>query len=556
MKVAIAEGDPGERDRESSVRDDEVVEDSLTLVLLPNQPCADRLSQTLSGRFESDHIRLEVVTLEAAAAIADARRQFGGIRLGFVAEDEVGALEALSSGADEVLVWPPRDEAAIQGFFDRTNLRANLRKSQERRSASVAHAEKLTALGTLVAGVAHEINNPLTVLQFGLEACASLLTPLIGMAQEVRLWASRGWGASPQQIRVLHERAETGAPEHEGQQLIDEMTSAAVSIGNIVRDLRIFARSDGDREEAQLVDANDVVDQALRLVGRQLSTVARLERDYSRDLPQILVPHGRLTQVLINVLVNAAHAIDEVERPIHRVRIVTRADREFVAVSISDTGPGIPAHALDHIFDPFFTTKRAGYGTGLGLSISRAIMHDLGGDLIVESVHGSGATFILLMPIPDYASVRSAYLRSRAGPAPRENPVVRRTVLLVDDDEHVLSAYARALGRTCDVLMAGDGREAIDLLRSGSNADALVTEIELPEVNGKELYEWVLRERPALARHTVFVSAQATLQRYDAFVSELANPVLVKPVTTSALLSALNDATMPEPTNGKPLPLG
>jgi CheY-like chemotaxis protein len=129
-------------------------------------------------------------------------------------------------------------------------------------------------------------------------------------------------------------------------------------------------------------------------------------------------------------------------------------------------------------------------------------------------------------------------------------------VLLVDDDEHVLSAYARALGRTCDVLMAGDGREAIDLLRSGSNADALVTEIELPEVNGKELYEWVLRERPALAKHTVFVSAQATLQRYDAFVSELANPVLVKPVTTSALLSALSDATMPEPTNGKPLPLG
>jgi CheY-like chemotaxis protein len=376
------------------------------------------------------------------------------------------------------------------------------------------------------------------------------------MAQQVRLWATRGGGATPEQIKTLHELAQTGAPVHEGKQLLDEMVTAAVSIANIVRDLRIFARSDSDREEAQLVDVNDLVDQALRLVGRQLSTVARLERDYARDLPQILVPHGRLTQVLINVLVNAAHAIDEVQRPVHRVRIVTRADGECVAVSISDTGPGILPEALDHIFDPFFTTKRAGFGTGLGLSISRSIMHDLGGDLIVESVHGSGATFIMLLPIPDYASVRTAYLHGRDSPALRETRMLRRTVLLVDDDEHVLSAYARALGRSCDVLLAGDGREAIDLLRSGSNADALVTELELPEVDGKELYEWVLRERPALARRTVFVSAQATLQRYDAFVSELSNRILVKPVTSSALLSALSEAPAPEPTNGTPLPLG
>jgi signal transduction histidine kinase/ActR/RegA family two-component response regulator len=544
-----------ERDRGVPAREDEAAEHLVILVLLPNQACADRLSHTLADRFESGDIRLEVVVLDAADAVSQARRQVGGIPLGFVAVDEVGALEALSSGADEVLVWPPRDDAAIQGFFDRTKLRATLRRGQERRSASVAHAEKLTALGTLVAGVAHEINNPLTVLQFGVEACSSLLAPLTNMAQEVRIWASRGWAASAEQIRTLHERAQTGAPTHEGKQLLEEMLSAATSIANIVRDLRIFARSDSDREEAQLLDANEVVDQALRLVGRQLSTVARLERDYSRDLPQILVPHGRLTQVLINVLVNAAHAIDEVHRPVHRVRIVTRTDGEYVAMSISDTGPGIAPHTLDHIFDPFFTTKRAGYGTGLGLSISRAIMHDLGGDLIVESVHGSGATFILLLPIPDYASVRSAYLRGRGSPALRKTEVLRRTVLLVDDDEHILSAYARALGRSCDVLMAGDGREAIDLLSSGSHADALVTELALPEVDGKELYEWLLRERPELAGRTVFVSAEATLQRYDTFVSELQNRILVKPVTTSALLSALNDAAMSEPTNGARLPL-
>jgi signal transduction histidine kinase/ActR/RegA family two-component response regulator len=547
--------DAVEREGGGAAPEDEVPEHWLILLLVPSQACGERLSRTLSDRIESDDIRLEVASTQASDAVSNARRKFGGAPLGFVAEDEVGALEALASGADEVMVWPPRDDAVIQGFFDRTKLRATLRKGQERMSVSLAQAEKLTALGTLVAGVAHEINNPLTVLQFGVEAYSILLTPLGNLAGEVRTWAARGWGATPEQIRALHESVQTGAPAHEAKQLLAEMLTAVTSIANIVRDLRIYARADSNREEAQLLDVNDVADQALRLVGRQISTVARIERDYTRGLPQVLVPHGRLTQVLINVLVNAAHAISEVERPIHRLRITTRTDGECVAMSIADTGPGIEPQALDRIFDPFFTTKRAGYGTGLGLSISRSIMRDLGGDLIVESVHGSGATLILLLPIPDEASIRAAYLRvSGVPPSFRAEPELRRTVLLVDEDEHILSAYARALQRSYDVLMAGDGREAIDLLSSGSNPDALVTELWLPETDGKEFFEWVRRERPELADRTIFVSTEATLQRYEFLVGGLQNPVLTKPVTTSALLSALNQVTKSGSTNGEPPP--
>ena len=531
-----------ERNDSLAPREDEPAIPLVLLLLVPNQACLERVRSTLSDRFESEDLRLEVTETTPSEAISSARRRWGGTPLGFVAEDEVGALDALSAGADEVLVWPPRDEAAIQGFFDRTKQRASFRRGQERLNATVVHSEKLAALGTLVAGVAHEINNPLTALQLGVEACANLLTPLGNVAQELQLWASRGWGASPEQIRTLHELAESGAPAHEGAQLLGEMLGAVSSIANIVRDLRIFARSDSGREDAQLLDANEVIDQALRLAGREINVVARIERDYSRELPRILVPHGRLTQVLVNVLVNAAQAIREVERPSHRVRVATRADGEYVAISISDSGPGIPPNTLDHIFDPFFTTKRAGYGTGLGLSISRSIMYDLGGDLIVESVHGSGATFILLLPIPDYASVRSAYLRQRGGSAVRPRPVTKRTVLIVDDDERVLSAYARALGRSCDVLMASDGREAIDLLSSGSTPDAIVSELALPEVDGKALLEWLERERPELAERTVFVSAEATQQQYETFVSRLSNRVLTKPVTVGALLSALSEA--------------
>jgi len=485
----------------------------LICLLAPSESASERLRAALSDRVEATDIRVEVTCGATAQAIADARRQLGGTPLGFVAEDEVAALEALRAGADEVLVWPPRDDAAIQGFFDRTKLRADLRVGQERLSASVVQAEKLTALGTLVAGVAHEINNPLTALQLGVEASSNLLSQL----------------------------GEDSAAASEGAQLLQEMLGAVGAIANIVRDLRIFARADASREDAQLLNVNDVIDQALRLVGREITVSARIERDYERDLPKVVLPHGRLTQVLLNVLVNAAQAIREIERPVHRVRITTRADGESVAISISDTGPGIAPRALDHIFDPFFTTKRAGYGTGLGLSISRAIMYDLGGDLIVESVHGSGATFILLLPVPDHDRVREAHLRQRGRSVARQRPVTKRTVLLVDDDARVLNAYARALGRGCDIIMANDGQEAIDLLGSGTSPDAIITELALPEVDGPALWDWLGRERPELLERAIFVSAEATQQRYETFVESLSNPVLTKPVTGGALLSALNE---------------
>jgi len=256
-------------------------------------------------------------------------------------------------------------------------------------------------------------------------------------------------------------------------------------------------------------------------------------------LPRVVVPHGRLTQVLVNILINAAHAINDVEREAHRVRIVTRADSEYVAISISDTGPGIAAEALSHIFDPFFTTKRTGLGTGLGLSISRSIMRDLGGDLIVESVHGEGATFIALLPLPDHVTLRNAYLQRRDTTVRRATPD-RRTVLVVDDDPRILKAYARMLASSCHVIMAGDGQEAIALLSSGSVADALVTELNLPEVDGKQLFEWLERERPDLARATVFITAESTLDQNTPFLSGIDNAVLTKPVGAKELWAALD----------------
>jgi signal transduction histidine kinase/ActR/RegA family two-component response regulator len=514
-------------------------------LVVPNGAAANRIAAALAERYASHDTCLEVADGSARELVPRIRQRIGGAPFGFVAIDEVAALDALEHGADEVLVWPALDDRVIHGFFDRTQLRASLRKGQERASASMVHAEKLSALGTLVAGVAHEINNPLMALQLSIEACTSLMTPLSNALQEVSVWSTRGSGATSEQVRAVHALAQNGAPRVEAKQLLVEMLAASSAIASVVRDLRVFARADGDREEAQVLDTNDVVDQALRLVGREVAMVAHIERDYSRSLPRVVVPHGRLTQVLVNILINAAHAINDVERAVHRVRISTRSDAEYVAISISDTGPGIPAEVLAHIFDPFFTTKRTGLGTGLGLSISRSIMRDLGGDLIVESVHGSGATFIALLPLPDHVTFRNAFLRNQ-GAAVRQAPTVRRTVLVVDDDDRILKAYSRMLGSSFDVMMARDTQEAIDLLSSGSSADALVTELSLPDVDGRALFEWLARERPELAAATVFVTADATRERYATFLSEIENSVLTKPVAANELWAALDAAAPPQ----------
>jgi CheY-like chemotaxis protein len=179
-------------------------------------------------------------------------------------------------------------------------------------------------------------------------------------------------------------------------------------------------------------------------------------------------------------------------------------------------------------------------------------MRDLGGDLIVESVHGSGATFILLLPLPDHKTMQKAYLRNRSATV-REPLPQRYSVLVVDEDERILKAYVRMLGASCDVLTARDGQEAIDLLSSGSTPDAVVTELSLPELDGKQLYEWLRLARPQLAARTVFVTAEITREAHRSFLAESARIALIKPVSADELWDALTSLVSPR-TSSPPRP--
>jgi signal transduction histidine kinase len=476
---------------------------------------------------------------EVQDALRHARSEFGGTPIGIVVPDEAMALSAVEAGADEAIGEDRLDESTAFGFIDRVALRARLRSEQEQMRAHYVHSEKLAALGTLVAGVAHEVNNPLTSLLLSVEGLKLRVNPVHSALAEVEELLRTKQGATREDLIEVLRVGRTGAPLAETRELLSEIESSAQTIARVVRDLKLFSRPDDD-VAPEVVDVRALMDQVLRIVGRQIRAHATLELDYEPDLPLVVAPAARLAQVFTNVLLNAAHAITEVARHAHRIRISARSDDEAIAVCISDSGPGIPADVVGRIFDPFFTTKRPGVGTGLGLSISRSILRRIGGDLLVESVHGDGATFVALVPRPDRRDLYEAYRRTSSISVPQSKARADRRVLVVDANERVLRAFARTLDASYDVLLARDGQEAIDLLQSGSQADVIIADVSLPEMSGIQLYGWLMKERPALARQVIFVTAEE--QQRPSPVIETGLPVLQKPVSRTELLTAIGSA--------------
>jgi signal transduction histidine kinase len=514
---------------------------SAVLLLASDQTIADqvrRLADARSGAGPS--VNVIVAKSAPADAVGQARRDIDGGPLGMVASTDEEAFAAVAAGVDDACLSTELSLHHFVAFLDRVLFRAAHRREAENRQAAAAHAEKLAALGTLVAGVAHEINNPLNVVLVTLEMQRAMVEPLLRAQEEIFRLGRRGGPASSEEIARLSAFAQTGASASEVRGMFDDANLGLRMISDIVRDLRIFARAEDD-EKQEPVYIPDLVDQVLRVIGKQLTTFAELERDYGRDLPALILPRSRITQVLTNLLINAAQAILEIKRPMHRVRISMRCDAEALVLSVSDTGPGIPPEIIERIFDPFFTTKRADRavgGTGLGLSISRSIMQSLGGDLIVESVHGEGATFIAIVPT-EGRRVRHEVRRER------RNGMIggaraKSSVLVVDDEEALLRTIAIALRGRFNVLLAGDGQEAVDLLVSGSRPDAILCDVGMPVVDGPHFFEWLQENRPELVARTAFITANPDGAAAIALAARTHKPLLEKPVMRDELIAVLD----------------
>ena len=278
-----------------------------------------------------------------------------------------GSQSAAAQAVDADLFLPkPCSVASIVDAID--EVLAQRRRRDE--PARIAQAERMASLGTLAAGVVHEINNPLTYVLLHLNHA---LRALPGLATE-------------QNRRKI-------------EQLVGLLTSAregAERIKEITRGIRSFSRV--EQRARTTLDVRAPLEAALLLCANDLRHRARLVRD-DRGTPFVIADEGRLAQVFLNLLTNAVQALPEANADAHEIKVVTLTDPQGRAViEVHDTGAGIPPHLLGHIFEPFFTTKPVGQGTGLGLSISHGIVRSFGGELQVESEVGRGSTFRVVLP--------------------------------------------------------------------------------------------------------------------------------------------------------------
>jgi PAS domain S-box-containing protein len=372
-----------------------------------------------------------------------------------------------------------------------------------RRLESQLHlADRLSSVGTLAAGVAHEINNPLTYIGSNLEYSVGALDSL-----------SRG--GSYNEWREI-------------EAALREAIQGANRVRNIVADLKTFSRSDEQRPGP--VDVHRVLDVALRITGNELRHRVRLIQTRG-EIPLVLGTESRLAQVFVNLLVNAMQAMPDRDSSENEVRVSTRASGGKVYVEVEDNGNGMPREVLSRIFDPFFTTKPVGTGTGLGLAVCHGIIASLGGDLRVHSEVGKGSAFCVVLPAAD-AREFMGELVIPAGPARRGR------ILIVDDEPFVLSTVRRMLTSEHDLVTASGGEEALSHLRADS-FDVVLCDLQMPEMSGMDFYEEASRMHPTLRERFLFLTGGAFTTEAARFAESQRERVIEKPVDMRRLRELL-----------------
>jgi len=366
---------------------------------------------------------------------------------------------------------------------------AALRETRDRLEGTrgqLIQAEKMTAIGELVAGVAHEINNP--------------LTGIVGYTQ-----------------LLMQGSLEAGV-----RRKIETIAAEAERMAKIVRNLLTFARKHAP--EKVLVSLNTVVDRTLELKAYNLrASQIRLETDLDPALPATLLDFHQMQQVLVNLLNNAQQAMASA-RSGGTIRLATRCVDDVIELRLSDDGPGIPEEVQGRIFEPFFTTKKDGEGTGLGLSLCYGIVQEHSGTIRVESGAGAGAAFVIELPI----------LQAGAVPAPRARRDPKRAVpslsiLVVDDEPSVQSFLVELLSqRGHTVETASDVPDALERLDAGRH-DLVITDMKMPHGTGMDVYRAAVSRNPKLAGRILFMTGHATGDDTQRFMHEVGGEPLQKP---------------------------
>jgi len=381
------------------------------------------------------------------------------------------------------------DEAAVLSFEDHTEKR--------HLQDQLIQSEKMSAIGQLIAGIAHDLNNPLaSVVGFSDFLAESGDVP----------------PALAEPLRVIRQEAERAA--------------------TIVKNLLSFARrQEGERLPQQLQPLLESVLALLRneMMALKVETTLFVEP----HIPDIEMNPNQIKQVFVNLLNNAAQAIASTGRAGH-ITVTAKRWLDGVAVSVADDGPGISDELLPRVFEPFFTTKLEGEGTGLGLSICQGIIKEHGGRITLESSVGVGATFTV-----ELLSGSRPQRPSQPVAAPATSGTLR--VLVVDDEPHILH-YMRATleswGHTVEV--ASDGTEAVERALV-IPFDVIICDLRMPRLGGREMYHNLARQYPDIARKVIFATGDTVRGDTLQFLEQLGRPFLHKPFTLAELRTVLGN---------------
>ncbi len=364
----------------------------------------------------------------------------------------------------------------------------------------------LASIGELVAGVAHEINNPLT----GIIGYAQLLTDRKGIPQDV---------------------------SDDLQKIYEESKRTVKIVQNLLR----FARQ--YKPERTLVDINELLERTLELETYKLRTSnIELYTKMAAGLPFISADYNQLQQVVLNIMNNAQQAIAEMKHK-GKITVNTAADSDCVKISISDNGPGISPQNVDRIFDPFFTTKPAGSGSGLGLSVCHGIITEHGGNIYVESALGKGTTFSIELPIAESAP---AVTEEKPQKKTRRQPGQKRkgSLLIVEDEPAIRSMLTRILSADgYRVQAVSDGKAALSKLIKGTY-QLLLVDLKMPGMGGRELYETMKKKHPASVKNIIFITGDMMTADTHDFLASTGRPYLIKPFDSEDITGILEKALL------------
>jgi two-component system NtrC family sensor kinase len=383
------------------------------------------------------------------------------------------------------------DEAAVVSFEDHTEKR--------RLQDQLIQSEKMSAIGQLIAGIAHDLNNP--------------LASVVGFAD----FLAESGDVPPtlaEPLRVIRQEAERAA--------------------TIVKNLLSFARRQEGERLPQAVQP--MLESVLALLKNELMALkVDVTLTVEPGIPDIEMNPNQIKQVFVNLLNNAAQAISSTGRPGH-ITITAKRWLDGVAVSVADDGPGIPEELLPRVFEPFFTTKTEGEGTGLGLSICQGIVKEHGGRITLESSPGAGTIFTVEL-LGGGRPLRPSQ------PVPQTAASTALRVLVVDDEPHILH-YMRATleswGHSVEV--ASDGTEAVERALV-TPFDVIICDLRMPRLGGREMYTNLARAHPDIARKVIFATGDTVRGDTLQFLETLGRPFLHKPFTLAELRTVLGSVT-------------